>query len=77
MDYSLSFDFTKFTDAKNDILILLLNTNASWITTYPSNLTFKGTPTDSDVGNHSVSLTAADISGASVTITGYVEVSKN
>ena len=73
----MSLDSTKFTDFDNDPLVFSLATNASWITTYDSNLTFQGTPTDSDLGNHSLSVTATDISGASVTISGYVEVTEN
>ena len=76
-DYSLTLDSTKFTDVDNDTLTFSLATNASWITTYDSNLTFEGTPNDTHVGNHSLSVTATDISGASVTISGYVEVVEN
>ena len=74
---ALSLDDSKFGDGNNEAIDIILTTNASWITIHQSNLTFAGTPTDSHLGNWSLSATARDPSDAEVTITGYVEVTQN
>ena len=76
-EFTLTLDESKFSDSDNDNLEFILATNASWITTHPSNLTFTGTSEDDKIGNWSLSVTARDPSQAEVTITGYVEVVKS
>ena len=75
--YTRTLDDSKFSDGNNEAIDIILTTNASWITIHQSNFTFTGTPTDSNLGNWSLSATARDPSDAEVTITGYVEVTQN
>lgn len=77
-DYLLDFDISLFSDLNGDTITYTLTHNASsWMNTNTTELSFYGTPTNSDLGIFIVTLNASDSFGGFSVYSYYVTVQKN